>query len=154
MEVWALEAYGAAYTLQEILTVKSDDLIGRQKTYEAIVKGEPVPKPGVPESFKVMIRELQGLGLDVRVLDENGDVVDLRNDGDEDEDESGYPGESLDFTYASSDDELNDGGFDVVDEKDLNRESNSVYEEDLDNNDDDYKEDFSDGESIDFDEDE
>ena len=154
MEVWALEAYGAAYTLQEILTVKSDDLIGRQKTYEAIVKGEPVPKPGVPESFKVMIRELQGLGLDVRVLDENGDVVDLRNDGDEDEDESGYPGESLDFTYASSDDELNDGGFDVVDEKDLNRESNSVYEEDLYNNDDDYKEDFSDGESIDFDEDE
>ena len=101
-----------------------------------------------------MIRELQGLGLDVRVLDENGDVVDLRNDGDEDEDENGYPGESLDFTYASSDDELNDGGFDVVDEKDLNRESNSVYEEDLDNNDDDYKEDFSDGESIDFDEDE
>ena len=69
MEVWALEAYGAAYTLQEILTVKSDDLMGRQKTYEAIVKGEPVPKPGVPESFKVMIRELQGLGLDVRVLD-------------------------------------------------------------------------------------
>ena len=65
MEVWALEAYGAAYTLQEILTVKSDDLIGRQKTYEAIVKGEPVPKPGVPESFKVMIRELQGLGLEI-----------------------------------------------------------------------------------------
>ena len=100
MEVWALEAYGAAYTLQEILTVKSDDLIGRQKTYEAIVKGEPVPKPGVPESFKVMIRELQGLGLDVRVLDENGEVVDLRNDGDEDEDDNRYPAETC-LLYTS-----------------------------------------------------
>ena len=68
MEVWALEAYGAAYTLQEILTVKSDDVVGRVKTYEAIVKGESVPQPGVPESFKVLIKELQSLGLDVKML--------------------------------------------------------------------------------------
>ncbi len=67
MEVWALEAYGAAYTLQEILTVKSDDVVGRVKTYEAIVKGQNVPKPGVPESFKVLIKELQSLGLDMKV---------------------------------------------------------------------------------------
>ena len=68
MEVWALEAYGAAYTLQEILTVKSDDVVGRVKTYEAIVKGENVPEPGVPESFKVLIKELQSLGMDVKIL--------------------------------------------------------------------------------------
>ena len=69
MEVWALEAYGAAYTLQEILTVKSDDVVGRVKTYEAIVKGENIPEPGIPESFKVLIKELQALCLDVKVLD-------------------------------------------------------------------------------------
>ncbi len=68
MEVWALEAYGAAYTLQEILTVKSDDVVGRVKTYEAIVKGENVPEPGVPESFKVLIKELQSLGMDVKMM--------------------------------------------------------------------------------------
>ena len=68
MEVWALEAYGAAYTLQEMLTVKSDDVVGRVKTYEAIVKGENIPEPGVPESFKVLIKELQSLGLDVKIL--------------------------------------------------------------------------------------
>ena len=78
MEVWALEAYGAAYTLQEILTVKSDDVIGRVKTYEAIVKGHNVPKPGVPESFKVLIKELQSLCLDIKVLDENGDEIELK----------------------------------------------------------------------------
>ena len=72
MEVWALEAYGAAYTLQEILTVKSDDVTGRVKTYEAIVKGHNVPKPGVPESFKVLIKELQSLCLDMKVLDDAG----------------------------------------------------------------------------------
>ena len=77
MEVWALEAYGAAYTLQEILTVKSDDVIGRVKTYEAIIKGDNIPEPGVPESFKVMLKELQSLGLDVRVLDEEGSEVDI-----------------------------------------------------------------------------
>ena len=85
MEVWALEAYGAAYTLQEILTVKSDDVVGRVKTYEAIVNGENVPQAGVPESFKVLVKELQSLGLDVKVLDANNEEIDLKQniDGDE-----------------------------------------------------------------------
>ena len=83
MEVWALEAYGAAYTLQEILTVKSDDVVGRVKAYEAIVKGENIPEPGVPESFKVLVKEMQSIGLDIQVLDEDGDEIDL---DDEDED--------------------------------------------------------------------
>ncbi len=80
MEVWALEAYGAAYTLQEILTVKSDDVTGRVKTYEAIVKGHNVPKPGIPESFKVLVKELQSLCLDVKVLDKDGEEIDLKQD--------------------------------------------------------------------------
>ena len=84
MEVWALEAYGAAYTLQEILTIKSDDVVGRVKTYEAIVKGQNVPKPGIPESFKVLIKELQSLCLDVKVLDEHDDEIDLKQDFDDD----------------------------------------------------------------------
>ena len=83
MEVWALEAYGAAYTLQEILTVKSDDVVGRVKTYEAIVKGENVPDPGIPESFKVLVKELQSIGLDIKVLDEDEEEISLR-DTDED----------------------------------------------------------------------
>ncbi len=75
MEVWALEAYGASYTLQEILTVKSDDVVGRVKTYEAIIKGDNIPEPGIPESFKVLLKELQSLGLDVKVLkDDNTEV--------------------------------------------------------------------------------
>ena len=78
MEVWALEAYGAAYTLQEILTVKSDDVVGRVKTYESIVKGENIPKPGIPESFKVLIKELQSLALDVKVLDAEGNEIILK----------------------------------------------------------------------------
>ena len=77
MEVWALEAYGAAYTLQEILTVKSDDVVGRVKTYEAIIKGDNIPEPGIPESFKVLLKELQSLGLDVKVLDEDRNEVEL-----------------------------------------------------------------------------
>ena len=85
MEVWALEAYGAAYLLQEILTVKSDDVVGRVKTYEAIVKGENVPAPGIPESFKVLIKELQSLALDVNVLDANNEVIDLRSVDEDDE---------------------------------------------------------------------
>ncbi|MBQ4463750.1 MAG: DNA-directed RNA polymerase subunit beta, partial [Eubacterium sp.] len=80
MEVWALEAYGAAYTLQEILTVKSDDVVGRVKTYEAIIKGENISDPGIPESFKVLIKELQSLALDVTVLDENGQEVIMSED--------------------------------------------------------------------------
>ncbi len=102
MEVWALEAYGAAYTLQEILTVKSDDITGRVKTYEAIVKGLNVPKPGVPESFKVLIKELQALCLDVKVLDSNGDEIELK---DEDEDDyqpvrDDYYDRDEEFTYT------------------------------------------------------
>ena len=77
MEVWALEAYGAAYTLQEILTVKSDDVIGRVKTYEAIIKGTNIPEPGIPESFKVLLKELQSLGLDVRVLRDDDSEVEI-----------------------------------------------------------------------------
>jgi DNA-directed RNA polymerase subunit beta len=83
MEVWALEAYGAAYTLQELLTVKSDDVVGRVKTYEAIVKGENVMEPGVPESFKVLIKELQSLALDVKVLTENREEVEIKTPEDE-----------------------------------------------------------------------
>ncbi len=77
MEVWALEAYGAAYTLQEILTVKSDDVVGRVKTYEAIIKGDNIPAPGIPESFKVLLKELQSLGLDVKVLREDQTEVEI-----------------------------------------------------------------------------
>lgn len=83
MEVWALEAYGAAYTLQEILTIKSDDVVGRVKTYEAIVKGENVPEPGVPESFKVLVKELQSLGLDVRLYSEDDKELELKENIDE-----------------------------------------------------------------------
>ncbi len=85
MEVWALEAYGAAHTLQEILTVKSDDVVGRVKTYEAIVKGENVPEPGVPESFKVLIKELQSLGMDVKILAGDEQEIEMRELDEEDE---------------------------------------------------------------------
>ena len=84
MEVWALEAYGAAYTLQEILTIKSDDVVGRVKTYEAIVKGQNVPKPGIPESFRVLVKELQSLGLDIKVLDKYNEEIDLKQNFDDD----------------------------------------------------------------------
>jgi DNA-directed RNA polymerase subunit beta len=80
MEVWALEAYGASYTLQEILTVKSDDVVGRVKTYEAIIKGDNIPEPGIPESFKVLLKELQSLALDVKVLREDDTEVELKED--------------------------------------------------------------------------
>ena len=107
MEVWALEAYGAAYTLQEILTVKSDDVVGRVRTYESIVKGHNVPKPGVPESFKVLMKELQALCLDVRVLDRNGEEVELKDD----EDEGFVPDRRHDFDYASDESEFAAHGF-------------------------------------------
>ena len=84
MEVWALEAYGAAHILQEILTVKSDDIVGRVKTYENIVKGNPISEPGTPESFKVLIKEFQGLALDVKVLNEKREEIGLRENVDED----------------------------------------------------------------------
>ena len=83
MEVWALEAYGAAYTLREILTVKSDDVVGRVKTYEAIVKGQKLPEPGLPESFRVLIKELQAIALDVELLDDDGNEVHMSNIEDE-----------------------------------------------------------------------
>ena len=83
MEVWALEAYGAAYTLQEILTIKSDDVVGRVKTYEAIIKGDNISEPGIPESFKVLLKELQSLALDVAVLDENGEEIQMTESVDE-----------------------------------------------------------------------
>jgi DNA-directed RNA polymerase subunit beta len=85
MEVWALEAYGAAYTLQEILTVKSDDVVGRVKTYESIVKGENVPEPGVPESFKVLIKELQSLGMDVKILSGDEQEIEMKEMDDEED---------------------------------------------------------------------
>ena len=110
MEVWALEAYGAAYTLQEILTVKSDDVTGRVKTYEAIVKGHNIPKPGVPESFKVLVKELQSLCLDVRVLDKDGAEIELK--GDEDDDTFQAVGE---MRY-SDDNEFTDSGYGFKDE--------------------------------------
>ncbi len=99
MEVWALEAYGAAYTLQEILTVKSDDVVGRVKTYESIVKGQNIPAPGIPESFKVLIKELQSLGLDIKVLDKFDEEIDLKQSFDDDDIGIGTPAipESSDF---------------------------------------------------------
>ena len=121
MEVWALEAYGAAYTLQEILTVKSDDVTGRVQTYEAIVKGYNVPTPGVPESFKVLVKELQSLCLDIQVLDEDGNQIELKEDENapdsfnlarmdaEDDRRSRYADES----------ELADAGFDYVPEEEV-----------------------------------
>jgi DNA-directed RNA polymerase subunit beta len=114
MEVWALEAYGASYTLQEMLTVKSDDIVGRVKTYEAIVKGLNIPKPGVPESFRVLIKELQSLGLDVRVLDKYMKEVELRDD---DEDDSFAKVENED-SYVS-DEELSASGYAIEDEESL-----------------------------------
>jgi len=109
MEVWALEAYGAAYTLQEILTVKSDDVTGRVRTYESIVKGHNIPQPGVPESFKVLVKELQSLCLDVRVLDKNGAEIELR---DEDEDDDFSPDFKDDF-YQPNENEIEASGYTI-----------------------------------------
>ena len=112
MEVWALEAYGAAYTLQEILTVKSDDITGRVKTYEAIVKGHNVPQPGVPESFKVLTKELQALCLDIQVLDENMEVIELSEDDDEETAEYSRP---MEQAVSGADDEFTAAGFGIND---------------------------------------
>ena len=111
MEVWALEAYGAAYTLQEILTVKSDDVTGRVRTYESIVKGHNIPQPGVPESFKVLVKELQSLCLDVRVLDENGETIELKTDDDDD-----YQSIMRDTSvYRADDSEIESSGYSIED---------------------------------------
>ncbi len=135
MEVWALEAYGAAYTLQEILTVKSDDTIGRVNTYEAIVKGQNVPTPGIPESFKVLIKEMQSLGLDVRVLDENQEEIDLKQEFDDDPipAKDTYTEEETNDLNSYSDDEMGDSGFRVgEDEKDIDMNIDMDDDFDLD----------------------
>ena len=142
MEVWALEAYGAAYTLQEILTVKSDDVTGRVKTYEAIVKGHNVPTPGVPESFKVLVKELQSLCLDIKILGENGEEVDLKDD-DDDDSIYGAGGKALPEDEITMDDELPNGkdvdadeaadaGFEIQDEDDVFGLLNDSYTMDSD----------------------
>ncbi len=134
MEVWALEAYGAAYTLQEILTVKSDDVTGRVKTYEAIIKGENIPEPGVPESFKVLLKEFQALGLDVRVLDEQGDEVVFGESEDYDKETRKMLEGDNKFTG-----DLADNGFSEIDENDELSELEGDPEDDL--VDDDYSDD-------------
>jgi DNA-directed RNA polymerase subunit beta len=141
MEVWALEAYGAAYTLQEILTVKSDDLTGRRKTYEAIVKGLNIPKPGVPESFKVLIKELQALALDVRVLDEDGEEIDIKNGFDND-DYDVIPAADPEIEFENINDATYDNGFvldnedgfevDEDDDSDFYKEQSLAFEDDDD----------------------
>ncbi|NMA79379.1 MAG: DNA-directed RNA polymerase subunit beta, partial [Clostridiales bacterium] len=130
MEVWALEAYGASYTLQEILTVKSDDVVGRVKTYEAIVKGQNIPKPGVPEACKVLIKELQSLGLDVKVLDINEEEIDLKQNFDDDDD-IGLAPISEDFDEVAVDEEI-DKQYIVedIEESDLEQEEDSDLDED------------------------
>ncbi len=130
MEVWALEAYGAAYTLQEILTVKSDDVVGRVKTYESIVKGDNVPEPGVPESFKVLVKELQSLALDIKVLDADDNEIILRESIDDDtedlpvniagieDDEVSEPENDSDYDFDDDDDDLLDEVADILGEDD------------------------------------
>jgi DNA-directed RNA polymerase subunit beta len=135
MEVWALEAYGSAYTLQEILTVKSDDISGRTKTYEAIVKGESVPEAGVPESFKVLVKELQSLGLDVRVLSDEHKLIEIKESVDEDNDAVVIDKAILDDLMALEDDsdEFKKSGFTegILDEDGsiVNDEFIDVFEE-------------------------
>jgi DNA-directed RNA polymerase subunit beta len=122
MEVWALEAYGAAYTLQEILTVKSDDIVGRVKTYEAIVKGENIPTPGIPESFKVLIKEMQALGLDVKVLSEDDEEIQIKEASEYDDDVPSIEGITDVETELESEAELLNEGFreDTGEEPDFN----------------------------------
>ena len=138
MEVWALEAYGAAYTLQEILTVKSDDITGRVKTYEAIVKGHNVPQPGVPESFKVLVKELQSLCLDIQVLDENMDVIELADD---EEDESDYI-RPMEHAVSGQDDEFVAAGFGINNAEDGDSDLFAEAAEDEDDAADDIDEDL------------
>ncbi len=129
MEVWALEAYGAAYTLQEILTVKSDDVVGRVKTYEAIVKGQNVPQSGVPESFKVLVKELQSLGLDIKVLDEDKNEIDLKQTFDDDDDLGMGDADSEAFSTVANESEFDGYGVGEMDE------SGEIVEDDSYNDD-------------------
>jgi len=133
MEVWALEAYGAAYTLQEILTVKSDDVVGRVKTYESIVKGENVPKPGVPESFKVLIKELQSLGLDVKVLDANDEVIPIRETDDDDDDVN------LRINLEGNEDNFFDSYESEIDDEAISDSIDEIEEEDIEENEEDLE---------------
>ena len=128
MEVWALEAYGASHTLQEMLTVKSDDVVGRIKTYEAIVKGENIPEPGVPAGFKVLIKELQSLGLDVRLYSETGEELELKENIEE----------GIDFNLEREDDkaklkeieeELSDGFEEVSEDEELEEDEEALEDE-------------------------
>ena len=153
MEVWALEAYGAAYTLQEILTVKSDDTVGRVETYEAIVKGQNVPKPGIPESFKVLIKELQSLGLDVKVLDGEQNEIDLRSNFDDDVTAQVVSYESDDditdtANYEGMSKDMEDAGMGYDDDKAIangDPDAEDVPFEDIDDTDeDDYPDDVDD----------
>ena len=159
MEVWALEAYGAAYTLQEMLTVKSDDVVGRVKTYEAIVKGENIPQPGVPESFKVLVKELQSLGLDLRLYTKDDKELELKEnieDGidfniedkkavddtivDEDEVKDGYieadeDSEGDEIFTPIDDNSFEDSEFEDIDDSDFD---SGVIEDSYDDGDEDY----------------
>ena len=135
MEVWALEAYGAAYTLQEILTVKSDDVIGRVKTYEAIIKGDNIPEPGIPESFKVLLKELQSLGLDVKVLDEDRNEVELIETSEYgNTDINAVIGNDKDFRYENNEEFAQHGfteqEFDAENEELVNVEEEAFEEDD------------------------
>ncbi len=143
MEVWALEAYGAAYTLQEILTVKSDDTVGRVNTYEAIVKGQNVPKPGIPESFKVLIKELQSLGLDVKVLNHNQEEIDLKQNFDDDDNIIPMPVSFADdaedtMLYNGVEEDMENAGLSFSDEKDDDADQeHDLLTDDSDDDDDD-----------------
>ena len=131
MEVWALEAYGASYTLQEILTVKSDDVVGRVKTYEAIIKGDNIPEPGIPESFKVLLKELQSLALDVKVYDENNEEVEFSetiNYGDE----NLRPMIEGDNDLKSNDEYNQFDGYNQIDEQGENIDEIEEEEDDMD----------------------
>lgn len=143
MEVWALEAYGAAYTLQEILTVKSDDIVGRVKTYEAIVKGENIPEPGIPESFKVLIKEMQSLGLDIKVLSEDNTEIEIKDSAELEgvagletliqPDDGDFIEPMNDFKDDYEDDDLDDESDDYID-MEMDGMSEDVFEDEIEDN--------------------
>ena len=134
MEVWALEAYGAAYTLQEMITTKSDDVVGRVKAYEAIVKGSNIPKPGIPEGFKVLVKELQALGLDITLYDKQDKIIELKEEIDD----------AVDFNQINDSDSREDHN--VVNEEELQNSGYSETSEDNEADDSDEEvEEFDDG---------
>jgi DNA-directed RNA polymerase subunit beta len=137
MEVWALEAYGAAYTLQELLTVKSDDVVGRVKTYEAIVKGENVPEPGVPESFKVLIKELQSIGLDVKILSEDAQEIMIRDIDDDIQEtakelELNLHGEDRKIIPSAKERNVSDFEEGIVEDADMINDNVEISEDEID----------------------